>query len=249
MVGGAAPLLSRQRAAALVALLAMLVLYDAGAGALPNWTNGWDTAFLAIVSIPLTLGVVWVLLPVEESRRTVYAGLVLVGLAAALYAAGVGSLFNISKLLALALLGFAFVRLFQPPLSWLVLVASIIPWVDAYSVWRGPTHVVVNEHPGLFDRVSIGFRFPGEHATANLGPPDLFFFSVFLAAARFFRLRSTWTFVGMTFFLALTVVLTSVLDLSGLPALPAVSAGFLLPNADLLWQRWRAWRLTGARAG
>ena len=249
MVGGAASLLSRERAAALIALLVVLVLYAAGAGVLPDWSNDWDTVFLAGVLLPLTLAVVWLLLPVEESRRTVYAGIVLAAVAGALYAAGSDSLFNVTKLLALTMLGFAFLRLLQPPLSWLVLVAALIPWVDAYSVWRGPTHVVVNEHPGLFDRVSIGFRFPGENATANLGPPDIFFFAVFLAAARHFRLRTGWTFLGMTGCLVLTLVLTSVLDLSGLPALPAVSAGFLLPNADLLWHRWRAWRLSGAGAG
>jgi len=29
------------------------------------------------------------------------------------------------------------------------------------------------------------------------------------------------------------------LDLSGLPALPGIALGFLLPNADLLWRRLR----------
>jgi hypothetical protein len=248
-VGGAASLLSRERAAALVALLGVLILYAAGAGVLPDWSNNWDTVFLAALLIPLTLCVIWLLLPVEENPRTIYAGVALAATAAVLYVTGVDSLFNVAKLLALTMLGFAFLRLFQPPLGWVVLVAAIIPWVDAYSVWRGPTHVVVNEHPGLFDRVSIGFRFPGEDATANLGPPDVFFFAVFLAAARQFRLRTGWTFLGMTGCLVLTLVLTSVLDLSGLPALPAVSAGFLLPNVDLLWRRWRAWRLSEARAG
>ena len=38
----------------------------------------------------------------------------------------------------------------------MVLVALVIPWVDAVSVWRGPTKVVVEEKPGLFDRISIG---------------------------------------------------------------------------------------------
>jgi hypothetical protein len=248
-VGGAASLLSRERAAALVALLGVLVLYAAGAGVLPDWSNNWDTVFLAALLVPLTLCVAWLLLPVEESPRTIYAGVALAAVAAVLHVTGAESLFNVAKLLALTLLGFAFMRLFQPPLSWVVLVAAIIPWVDAYSVWRGPTHVVVNEHPGLFDRVSIGFRFPGENATANLGPPDVFFFAVFLAAARHFQLRTGWTFLGMTACLVLTLVLTSVLDLSGLPALPAISAGFLFPNADLLWRRWRAWRLSEARAG
>jgi hypothetical protein len=49
--------------------------------------------------------------------------------------------------------------------------------------------------------------------------------------------------------LGVTLAFTAAFDLSGLPALPAVSVGFLLPNADLLWQRWRAWRLSGAGAG
>ena len=31
-----------------------------------------------------------------------------------------------------------------------------------------------------------------------------------------------------------------VVDVDGLPALPALSLGFLVPNADLLWARWRA---------
>jgi hypothetical protein len=30
-----------------------------------------------------------------------------------------------------------------------------------------------------------------------------------------------------------------VLDVAGLPALPAISLGFLLPNADLLWRALR----------
>ena len=42
--------------------------------------------------------------------------------------------------------------------------------------------------------------------------------------------------------LSLTLILTTVFDISGLPALPAIAFGFLLPNVDLLWQA-----LAGAR--
>jgi hypothetical protein len=248
VVGGAPALLSPWRALTLAGLLVALAVYGAAAGHLPVWSNGWDTAFLAAVVLPATLVAIWLLLPAERSERSLHAALALIALSVVLSLTGVGSVFNVTKLLALTLLGFAFLRLLQPPLGWIVLLAAIIPWVDAYSVWRGPTHEVVNEHPGLFDRVSIGFRFPGEDATANLGPPDVFFFAAFLAAARFFRLRAGWTFVGMAACLSVTIVLTSVLDLSGLPALPAISAGFLVPNADLLWKRWRAWRVSEARA-
>jgi hypothetical protein len=44
----------------------------------------------------------------------------------------------------------------------------------------------------------------------------------------------------MTAGLGATLVLTVVWeDVAGLPALPAISLGFLLPNADLLWKRVR----------
>ena len=43
----------------------------------------------------------------------------------------------------------------------------------------------------------------------------------------------------MTAALSLTLVATYALDLNGLPALPALSLGFVLPNADLLWRRLR----------
>jgi hypothetical protein len=139
---------------------------------------------------------------------------------------------------ALTAIGFLFVQAFEA-LSWVVLIAVIIPWVDALSVWRGPTEYVVSEQPSLFDRVSYAFRVPGEDGSANIGPPDILFLALFLAAADRFKLRVAWTWIGMVGLLALTLILTSVFDLAGLPALPAISLGFLLPNADLLWKAWR----------
>ena len=62
-----------------------------------------------------------------------------------------------------------------------MLIALIIPWVDVLSVWRGPTEYIVSEQPSLFDRVSIAFRLPGEEGSANIGPPDILFFSLFLS--------------------------------------------------------------------
>ncbi len=106
-------------------------------------------------------------------------------------------------------------------------------------MWRGPTKYVVSEQPSLFDRVSFSFRLPGEDGSANIGPPDILFFALFLAAADRFGLRVRWTWLSMVALLALTVVLTTAFDFSGLPALPAIAIGFLLPNADLLWRAWR----------
>jgi hypothetical protein len=98
---------------------------------------------------------------------------------------------------------------------------------------------VVEEKPGLFERIAIAFPLPGEDESAHLGPPDVIFLSLFLAAAQRFRLRVAATFACTVALLGLTLVLAVALDLAGLPALPAVSLGFLLPNADLLWRRRR----------
>ena len=236
MVGGAPSLLSRRRAAALGAVLAAVVLYDAGAGRLPAMSEAWDVAFVAVVLIPVTVTILWLALPVATARGLLPVGLAVGVLAVVLEVAGIGSAFNVAKVVAFALLGFVFLEFFQE-LSWIVLVAAIIPWVDAVSVWRGPTKVVVTQHPGLFDRVSIAFRIPGEGGSANLGPPDILFFALFLATAQRFGLRVGWTWIATTVFLGATLGLTSAFDLAGLPALPAISLGFLLPNADLLWNR------------
>jgi hypothetical protein len=208
-----------------------------------------DVAFYALVLIPATLAVVWLALPAARARGVVLVAAALAVLAVLLHLAGAESLFNVTKLLACTACGFAFLALFEPPLGLLVAIAAIIPWVDAYSVWRGPTSVVVNEHPGVFDRVAVAFREPGEDYAARLGPPDVIFFALFLAAARYFELRTRWTFLSMVALLGITLVFTASFDVSGLPALPAVSLGFVLPNADLLWRRWREWRLSEARAG
>ena len=83
--------------------------------------------------------------------------------------AGMGALFNVAKLLALTAIGFLFMQLFEA-LSWVVLIAIVIPWIDAVSVWRGPTDYVVSEQPSLFERVSIGFRLPGEEGVGEHRP-------------------------------------------------------------------------------
>jgi hypothetical protein len=62
------------------------------------------------------------------------------------------------------------------------------------------------------------------------------FFALFLAAARRFGLRGRATWLGMTGCLSATLALTYAFDLDGLPALPALSLGFVVPNADLLWR-------------
>jgi len=90
----------------------------------------------------------------------------------------------------------------------------------------------------VYSALAVAFVVPGGGA-AGLGPPDILFFALFLAAAVRWRLRPGWTWVAMTGMYSLTLVLANAADANGLPALPFLSAGFLLANADLLWKRLR----------
>jgi hypothetical protein len=230
--------LSRERWGAFAALTAGLAAYTAVADRL--WSAGlWpDLAWLVLVLFPVTLGLIWLLLPLRDHPAVLPAGLVCVVLAVLCHLLELDVLANLAKLFALALLGFWFLSWFEN-VMWTALIAVLIPWVDAISVWRGPTEYVVEEQPEVFDSVSIAFRIPGENGTANLGPPDILFFALFLGAADRFGLRVAWTWLGMTALLGGTLVLTATTDVTGLPALPAICVGFLLPNADILWEALR----------
>lgn len=242
MVGGTASVLtalSRGRTLALAGLLAILVAYGAAAGRLPELPSDHvDVVFYGLVVLPAFAAAIWLALPLAGSTtRTLAVCAALAGvLAVALSLLGAGSAANVAKLACYALAGFAFLSLFEE-LWWITLVAVLVPWVDVWSVAAGPTEYVVEERPGLFERIAIGFPTPGETAVVSLGPPDIVFFALFLAAADRFRLRVTATWIGMTACLAVTLALVWWWDdVAGLPALPAVCLGFLAPNADLLWR-------------
>jgi hypothetical protein len=198
----------------------------------------WDVAWIGFVLLPATFALVLIALPWRTERWVLPAGLVL-GVTAVIFTiVHFQVLANFSRLGAATLLGWWFLEFFET-LSWVVIVACIIPWVDAYSVWRGPTKSITTNHPHVFTNLSYAFPVPGRHSAANLGVPDLFFFALFLGAAARFGLRVYWTWVCLVAGLGTTIALTVWWNLNGLPALPAVALGFLLPNADLIWRRLR----------
>ena len=246
MVGRAPAVLDRTRATALAGLLAALCAWDAFAHGLPAIADGWDVALVAVVLVPATYAVVWLALPLANARRLLPFALGAGAVAVLLHLAGLNAAFNVAKLVAFSLVGFWFLQLFEA-LSWVVLVAVLVPWVDVASVYQGPTRVVVEEEPGLFELIAVAFALPGEDAAARLGPPDVIFFALFLATSARFGLRVAATWCCMTAGLAATFVATYVFDLNGLPGLPAIALGFLLPNADLLWRAYRSRRRAGAQ--
>jgi hypothetical protein len=226
------------RPAALLAVLGLLVVYYETSTHLWRAGTWWDVAWLVVVLIPAVFSLVLIALPLREARGLLPVGLAFAVLAAVLTYADADVFANFARLAATALLGWCFLSYFET-VSWVVIVACIIPWVDAYSVWRGPTKHIIANHAHVFDVLSFAFPVPGEHVAANLGVPDLLFFSLFLAASARFGLRVLATFVALLVGLGVTIVATVYFDLSGLPALPGLAAGFLLPNLDLLVRRVR----------
>ena len=243
-MGRAAALLRRDaapRVAGFAAVALALGAYYAWHRELVDLSKWWDIAFLALCLIPAIFGLVYLALPFRGSNALLPLALALLALVVLAEIAGLDSVSSFAKLGLMTTLGFWFLQYFESVL-WVALIALIIPWVDAVSVWRGPTGHIVEEEPGLFDRVAFEFPHPGEPGAALLGPPDLLFFALFLAAAARWHLRVGWTFVALTLSLGLTLVIGVVWESAGLPALPGLAFGFLIPNADLLWREFQRWR-------
>jgi hypothetical protein len=212
---------------------------------LPNTSTWGDVAVLGLLVIPAVLALVYLVLPLRVAREIelVSVAIAFAILAVILHQADLNTLSDFAKLGAMAFAAFWFLNFFEA-LSWVVLVACIIPWVDAYSVWKGPTNHIVHHHRQVFSTLSFAFPVPGEQSAANLGLPDLLFFSLFLAAAARFGLRvfPTWVLLSASF--GTTIAITVAWNKPGLPALPLLSVAFLLANADLLWTRLRSDRAT-----
>ena len=225
------------RVGAFVVLLAGVVTWSAVAPHVSHVGLWPAVAIISAAVMPATLGLIYLALPLWPRRWMILAA-ALFGVAAVLtWRADARLASNFAKLAAYTCAGWAFLRLFEE-LSWVVIVAAIIPFVDAISVAAGPTNQIVNHHPEVYSAVAVAFLAPGGGA-ADLGPPDILFFALFLASTARWNLRTGWTWLAMTGMYALTLVTVNAVDVNGLPALPFLSAGFLLANGDLLWKRLR----------
>ena len=228
----------RLRGAAFVVVAAAVVVWDAVAPHLDR-DPGWpEVVIIAAAVLPATLLLIYLALPLWSRRRLVVAALVVFLVAAVVtWRADAHLASNFLKLAAYTCAGWVFLWLFEE-LGWVLLIALIIPFVDAISVAAGPTHTIVNHHFEVYSAVAVAFVAPAGVA-AGLGPPDILFFALFLAATVRWQLRPGWTWLAMTGMYSLTLVLANATDVNGLPALPFLSFGFLLANGDLLWRRLR----------
>jgi hypothetical protein len=219
----------------------VLGAYYAFTDRLADLSRPWEVAFLALCLMPAVFALVWLALPLRRANRLLLLTLALLVLTVALEAADLEVLANFSKLAVMTTFAFWFLGFFESVL-WVALVALVIPVVDSFSVWRGPTRHIVDEQREVFTTLSFAFPVPGEHGSANLGLPDLLFFALFLAAAVRWRLRVFWTWLAMVLSFGATMAIAVLWDVGGLPALPGISIAFLAVNADLLWKDLRARR-------
>jgi hypothetical protein len=207
-------------------------------GAVSLWTA---IAVVAGGVLPGTLLLVFLVLPLWSRpwQAAVAVALVLALVALGCSVEGWALAANFAKLWAAVFAGWAFLQLFAE-LAWVVVVAVVVAIVDAISVYSsaGPTHEIVTHHIQIYNDVAVAFLAPHEGA-AQLGPPDILFYALFLAAAARWRLRPGWTWIATTGMYSVTLVIANAANLNGVPALPFLSFGFLLANADLLWRRLR----------
>ena len=226
------------RAAALLVLAAFVGIYYGVYGDLWRASLWAAVAWVALLVIPAVTALVGLALPLRATRLLLPVAIAFVLLAIVLGTTNLDVLANFAKLAAVTFFAWWFLTLFEE-LSWVVIVACIVPWVDIYSVFFGPTKVIVSKHVDVFNAFSFAFPVPGGGGF-HLGLPDLLFFALFLGAAARFRLRVLWTWLGLTASFGVTMAIAIEWTSNhGLPALPLLSVGFLLPNADLIWARLR----------
>ena len=231
------------------ALLGLALAFSAYSFAVPRFADvpaRADLALLALVVFPGVFLLVWLGRSGWRAASVPLAATALgFGTLAVLFElADVGPAASLSKLAAVTAVGWWFLRFFDAA-AWVVLVALLIVPVDIFSVERGPTRVIVEERPEVFELLSLEFLLPGADG-ARLGLPDVLFFALFLGAAERFRLRPGATWVAMVASFGATMALAIWLEVGGLAALPLLSAAFVLTNGDRLWREFR--RTRSARA-
>lgn len=229
------------RAAAVLALLTALAVYYGVSESLFDLGLWGDVAFVGLVLMPAFFSLTWLALGFWRAAHPSMipvAIVVLFLLTLTFELAGLDVAANFAKFAAVTVIGFWVLTFFEA-VSWVLLVALLIVPVDIYSVFRGPTKVIVEQQPQIFDALSIAFPLPGEHNSAQLGLPDVLFFALFLGATVLFGLRTSLTWVLMTLSFGATLALAVAFEISGLPALPLLSAAFVIANADLIWRKMR----------
>ena len=144
LVGRAPTVLGRPRLVAGAAVLVALLVYYRVVDSLPTIPTWADVVFTASLLTPAVFrSCCW---PCRSRTRAASRSATAL-LAYVLVVADLDVLANFAKLAAVTLLAFWFLGSSR---SLVVIVACVIPLVDAISVWRGPTRHIVEERPEVF---------------------------------------------------------------------------------------------------
>ena len=199
-----------------------------------------DTTILVAGSVGLLL-VAASALAVLPAFDTVIAPLLVVAGAGLIVAAfnsagadGVGAGANVVEALLAGAAALLFARWLAAP-AIAVAVPLFVAAIDTLSVAFGPTSRLLDAGTGRVDALSFDLPAWGDAGSAgHLGFSDAFFVALFAAWAWRFGLRRRATIGGLLLGLLAALGLSGALD-RGIPALPFVAAGYLLPNVDRRW--------------
>jgi hypothetical protein len=207
--------------------------YFLAAPALPALPDGEATVVVAGgVGMLMIAASTLALLPAHETL--IGPSLIVLGtglLVAALNAAGVGAAANVPEALLAGAIGLLFARWLATPVI-AVAVPIFVAAIDVWSVASGPTSRLLESGTDSSDPLTFDMPAWGHMGSAgNLGLSDALFLSMFAAWAWHYGFRRTATVVGLTLGLLGSLALGVLLD-RGIPALPLLAAGYLLPNLD-----------------
>lgn len=147
--------------------------------------------------------------------------------------AGVGAGANVVEAFLAGAIGLLFARWLATPIV-AVAVPLFVAAIDVWSVASGPSSQLLARGTDRVDPLSFDLpAWGGMGSAGHLGLSDALFVSMFAAWAWRYDLRRWSTLAGITLCLVAALVLGIVLD-RAIPALPLISAGYLLPNLDRL---------------
>lgn len=166
--------------------------------------------------------------------------LLLMAFSAAFFAAG-GLLLALTPVESIAKIVFGvclglWISLMLTAISQVLLISLLIIVVDFYSVYFGPTKMLVESDTRAIEYLTISLPVFAVSAISRLGTSDIIFFSLFIGTTLIYGLRRKLTAIALALSLVATMLAGVILDY-GVPALPLLSLFFLLANGDLLYRR------------
>ena len=229
-----------RRLALPLAAIAALLVWGFGSSVLPALPVRLDIMVSSALVLTAAAALVWGMLPLRAlGRRLPLIALAALPLAVLFVWLGWVPAANVAKVVLAASLGIWIADELER-VSWIVVVAAVSAAVDIVSVAAGPTRAILDKGPVVVGYFTVAVTWAGytyEEAFTGLGVSDVIFFSLYLAAAKRFGLRTGWSAVAMVASFLGTIAMA--MWWTALPALPLLSLAFLAVNADLLYRSLR----------